>query len=226
MLFNRNRRMVLRTLRDWTRLQHIQVDNEQFPIGFEKEMESYEELKQEVIHNLPISMNGALFGRGCKDDSQRNTEGKRFLKLLFLLCEKIAITANAHSQNDESMTAENLFHSILVRLSPSRSAAVAEAYAKPLVDLENDELVLSVPAYKKVAFMKPAPASIVLYETNGSVHAVVEHAHAYGMFRRADAITRPWISVTMKTHERVNLTSNQSIRSIDVCPLDEKLHAM
>lgn len=213
--------MLLRTLKDFTILKNLPVYEQYSNMILPTSEGEWLALEKEVAGSLPIEMNGMMFGANMHTDREHIREGKKFLQLTRLLCNKLTQELK-NTPGSHYMSSDDLYQALMMRLAPGNSSATAYNHLQPILDIENKELIVDAPEYKKVALMKPAPTRLTLYVVEGVVHATFEQAHAFGLFRKSDALPRPWVSLTATTHERINLSTQQAVRRVSVQVHDEK----
>jgi hypothetical protein len=209
--------MMLRTLKDCTYLQNIPVDDSNNMMIRPSTNDEWKELELEVAASIPIELNGMVLGATI-DEKNKGHEGEKLLQLLQLLCNKLTqgLTKTPNNCYMQINSAE-LYRALLLRLSPKNSAATEFLQINSLIG--SKELVVQVP--KKP--IKPLRnTSLVVYVSDNAVHAVIEHHHAYGLFRKSDSAGKPWIGLTAVTHERVNLSTGISVRRVAVEVHEEK----
>lgn len=209
--------MLLRTLKECTYLQNIPVHDMVVLPATDGERK---ELELEVAASVPIEFNGMILGADI-DEKNKRREDKKLLQLLQLVCNRLTQGLTKNPSNCfMQIDSDELYRALLVRLSPKISAATTYALLNSLIG--SKELSLQVP--KKP--IKPVRnTSLVVYVSDNSVHAVVEHHQAYGLFRKSDSAGKPWVGLTTVSHERVNLSTGISVRRVTVQIHEEKFSA-
>jgi hypothetical protein len=205
-----DRRMLLRTFKDCTYLQHIPVDHTNSMVAVPSTDAEWKELELEVAASIPIEVNGVMLGAGV-DEKNKKYEGKKLLQLLYLLCNKLTHGLTKKSDSDKQVNSYELYRALLVRLSPKNTAGTAYFLVNSLIG--SKELVLQVP---KKPIKAPRITSLVVYVSDDAVHGIVEHENSYGLFRKSDSAGKPWIGLTAGSHERVNLSTGKSVRRLAV----------
>lgn len=194
--------MVLRTLKDCSFLRHIPLNDKLMIPNTEKE---WNDLELEVAQSLDlngIELNGETLTK----------KGFVVLELLQFLCNKLLQDLTQSLDNGQmQVSPSELYKALLVRLSPSKSAETTYSEINNLVG--SNDLALQVP---KKAVNSVPKMSVVLYVADDVIHAVIDQYHAYGLFRKSDTASRPWIGLTACLHERVNFSSGESARSVSV----------
>jgi len=203
-----DRRMLLRTLHHCSYLKHIPIPTQQqHELQFPSTMTECQQLETEVARNLPVSFNGMLLGN-VDGNGNKERQGKNLLLHLRILCNKIAASLPV---SDTQITSDELYYDLLLRLAPSRGASVSFQRLH-LVAGGSKDLVVQRPQ-KPVHPLEPT--SLDLYVSSEQVHAVLRQQHAYGLYRKSDAVNgKPWVGLTARTHERVNLSTGASVREL------------
>jgi hypothetical protein len=214
-----DRRMLIRTLKECSVLQNIPVDDAAVSADFPKTNHAWKELEQEVAASIPIEFNGIHLGDKVSNEKEKRREGEKLLHILPLLCNKMIQSMRMNEAKQTKLTSEELYQLLLIRFSSKRNAAMILAQVNHLIG--SKELVLQVP--KKP--IKPVPEpKVMIYTSNGAVHAIVEHACAIGLFRKSDSAGRPWVGLTAVYRERVNLSvPGQSVRRVALQIHEEKV---
>jgi hypothetical protein len=228
-----DRRMMVRTLKDCSRLRSIPLDPLECAEGLPSTPKEWFELECEVS-NAELLVNGITFGpRQISSTTQKDASINNFvanrlpnkeqLSLLLKLCEHMVTQAEASVAQDEEFEnttqlpePQQLYRRILVRLARTRASQDAFHQLNALVGCA--DLILQPP--KKA---QPLPIDLTLYQSNGIIHAVTTTRHPYGLFRKSDLATshvgsvkRPWIRVLASVNERVNLSTGASVRYCSV----------
>lgn len=216
-----DRRMMIRTLKDCSKLRAIALENiEQGEPS--KLLQKLPELELEVCM-AELLVNGISFGKPkISKDAPLRKPSKEPLALLQKLCAQLAATAadsappSSQDSADKKCSAEEIYHQLLLRLA--RSTASSDAYFQLNALLGCAELVVQPP--KKA---QPLPTDATLYQTQGMIHAVTTTRHPYGLFRKSDLAPshiggpkRPWIRIMASVVERINLTTGASVRHCSV----------
>jgi hypothetical protein len=187
-----DRRMMLRTIETSSLLAEIPLEG--LP-HFVKTPEQWLELEEEVCQTH-VTINGVKLGGGKKMSNHRE-----LFEVLEKLCE--------HLTRDIEMTTESLFQQLILRLA--HSLASADAYFQLNAMLGSPDLILQVP--KKG---KSYPSDVQIYKSShDQIHVIVQSSHPYGLFRKHEISShskRPWIRLTGTVYERVNLSTNESVR--------------
>ncbi|KAL3904979.1 MAG: hypothetical protein SGILL_009862 [Bacillariaceae sp.] len=151
----------------------------------------------------------------CDDDNQRHD-------------------TNLHGRI-KPLDSKALYEKLVVRLTKSSAAATGCSYLESIVGT-SDLMVRHVnPAQVKVSatpsnlLLKASSSEsssgsenstdihVNLYESEGSVHMILNMTVKYGLFRKSDISTnRPWITLRGDIYERANLTSGASVRTMSV----------
>lgn len=209
--------MLLRTLKDCPQIRNIPIDNTNSMTVLPGTSSGWKELELEVATNTPVELNGMMFGADI-DEKNRKPEGEKLLLILQLMCNKLTQGLTKEVANCFIQTSsEELYQALLVRLSPKNSAATASFHVNALIG--SKELIVQVP--KKPVKPVRSP-SLVVFVSDNAVHALIEHHHAYGLFRKSDSAGKPWIGLTAVTYERVNLSSGASVRRVALQIHEEK----
>ena len=233
--------MMLRTLQNNKTLSAIPVVD-QPPMVPPSSPEEWSVLEQAVGQTVPINLNGMLIGAPTSPAASPERvarEGKKFLQLLRLLCQRLAIGLQQSERNNNNnthptttLTAVELYQCVLLRLAKEPSAETAMDVLRPIL-AATPALQLAVPTTKRKTVVQPTttvtttPTLLTLYVADGYAHCTVQHVHSLGLFRpQQDAPSRPFVSLTAKTHERANLTTDKGIQHVSVNVLDDKLMAL
>lgn len=206
---------MLRTLKDCNFLNNIPVDDRNFSLVPPNRVDELKELGLEVASSIPFELNGMVLGISI-DEKKKNQEGKKLLELLILLCNKLTQKVTKPPDNEKISSVE-LYRALLMRLSKKQSAETAYSQINAIIGC--NELIMRVP---KKPIKQLRNSNLAVFVADNAVHAVVEHHHAYGLFRKSDSAGKPWIGLTATTHERVNLSTGISVRRVAVQIHDEK----
>ena len=212
--------MLIRTLKECALLQNIQVDETIFNADYPHTTEAWNELKQDVASNIPIELNGALLGATTSNDTEKRQEGEKLLHLLPLLCNKLVqgVTSDENS-SQKRITSDELYHTLLLRLSQKRNSAITFAQLNKL--LGSKDLALQVPKRP----VKPLHHSnLIVYISDNAIHAVMEHQYAIGLFRKSDSAGRPWIGLTATIRERINISNSTPVNPAAVRSITLQIH--
>jgi hypothetical protein len=130
-----------------------------------------------------------------------------------------------------------LYEKLVVRLAKSSAAANGCSYLESIVGTSDLTIQHINPAQFKVSatpsnlLLKASSSEstngidgngrtgihVNLYESEGSVHMVLNMSVKYGLFRKSDVNTnRPWITLQGDIYERANLTTGASVRTMSV----------
>ena len=240
-----DRRMMIRALKDCPRLRIIPMDLiETFPTTPEQWLQCEKEVSRTNVRINGTPMMGFAGSASSANRHKKTSGGKdhvekgnqELLDVLKKLCDHLtssdASTApgqagKATVSAATTISSEALYHEILLRLV--RTTASADAYFQLNALLGCGDLVVQLP--KKAA---PLPTDLSLYaasDGSGMVHAVAVTRHPYGVFRKTDMAgscaspsvsscstggKRPWVRLIAEVHERVNLTTGDSVRYCSV----------
>jgi hypothetical protein len=201
-----DRRMLIRTLKESTLLQNLPIEDVIFSAEYPNTVESWNELKMDVAGNIPIELNSAVLGASASNEHEKQQEGEKLLQLLPLLCNKLVQgVSNDENKLKKRITSEELYHTMLLRLSHKRNSAIVFAQLNKV--LGSKDLALQVPKRP----IKPLQHSnLIVYVSDNAIHAVMEHQYAIGLFRKSDSAGRPWIGLTATIRERINLSNDNS----------------
>jgi len=167
--------------------------------------------------------------RTNKSHVAKSNNNRELLEILRKLCCHLAGSSGASSDHIAASADEMLYDEILLRLV--RSKASTDAYHQLSELLGSSDLVVQPP--KKAA---PLPTDVTLYRSDdgrrgsGDIHAVAVTRHPYGLFRKTDlsgttsasisynthGSKRPWVRLIASVHERVNLSTGESVRYCSV----------
>lgn len=188
-------RMALRTLQECQYLRNVLLNSTP---SMPTQREEWESLEAEVCWSN-VQLNGLLFN---------GSAGSQVLKVLRALCQELT--------KGLRLSSESIYLSMVVRLASSSNNA--DSYLSLNSLLGSQDLVLKQPKEKKgPANDDIPPADLALYEAGEQIHAVLTTYTAYGLFRRNDHnLGKPWISLLAQVHERVNLSTGESVRQVGV----------
>ena len=214
-----DRRMLLRTLNHCSYLKHIPIQTQQQELQFPSSMTECQQLEAHLARNLPVSFNGLLLGNveGNNDNNIKSPpstmhmerQGKNLLLHLRILCNKIAASL---PKSDTQITSDELYYDILMRLAPSRGTSISFQRLH-LVAGGSKDLVVQRPQ-TPVQPLEPVQLDLYVNE-HQQVHAMIRQQHAYGLYRKSDAVNgKPWVGLTARIHERVNLTTGAAVREL------------
>jgi hypothetical protein len=211
-----DRRMMIRTLKDCSRLGNIALEPlENNPTTSQQWLD----LETEVARTELI-VNGVPIGPKVSAKELAYKPNKEQLTILQTLCEHLAAAATAASSDPieqaHLIDPDEVYRQLMLRLA--RTPASADAYFQLNSILGCADLVLQPP--KKG---QPLPTDLSLYQSSGMIHAVTTTRHPYGLFRKIDlapstvgGTKRPWIRILASVVERVNLTTGASVRHCSV----------
>jgi hypothetical protein len=207
-----DRRMMIRTLKDCSRLGNIALEPlESNPTTSQQWLDLEAEVARSelIVNGVPI---------GPKVSALK--PNKEQLTILQKLCEHLASAATAASSDPVEQAhlidPDEVYRQLMLRLA--RTPASADAYFQLNSILGCADLVLQPP--KKA---QPLPTDLSIYQSAGMIHAVTTTLHPYGLFRKIDlapstvgGTKRPWIRILASVVERVNLTTGASVRHCSV----------
>lgn len=202
-----DRRMVLRSLKDASFLSYIPLDA---PIirsdvslsDLENEVSMSKVILNENVLTPPsevgknaemcngsaMIIKGVLYALG-KDSSM-------YKPVFFRLAESSA-SADVFSQLNAMMGSTEL---IVKKLSPDYTVKSNAAIVN-----------------KKKTSEAGEPCDLTLYNAGGQVHMTLESQFNFGLFRKSDGeAPRAWIVMKCKVHERTNLSTNETVRSMNM----------
>ena len=203
-----DRRMTLRCLNDAKFLSYIPsqapIDQSGVPVS-----ELEKELSQETV-----LLNGILLEPRNPSETKHvftnygtNSGCVEMVKALAqILCE--------NSTLDET----NLYKRVLGRLA--KKSASAEVSDQLNFMMGNTILVIKELSSKHLPKnFNGETSDLKLYNTGGQLHMILETKFHYGLFREKDVlINRPWVILQCSIHERTNLSTNESFRSLNIKP--------
>ena len=196
-----DRRMVLRTLKNVSFLSYIPMEA---PVI--RSDVSLSELEKEVFLEQLI-LNETLLSPPSESRTIKNA-GTNSGCLVILKGLTKALCTNT------SLKAKNLYERVVHRLA--KSSVEVEVYTQLNSMLGSTEVVIRRLSTAN-ADSATELSSLKLYNTGGQIHMTLETKLKFGLFRRADASSsRAWIVMECKVHERANLSTNESFRSLNV----------
>lgn len=202
-----DRRMALRSLKDARFLAYIPLeaaaDHSRVPVS---------ELEKEAALEK-VLLNGVLLKPRDAPDSNKGFPhygtNSGCVDMLKAFAEMLV--------ENSTLDGNSLYHQVTGRLS--RTSASAEIYCHLDSVIASDSLIVQeiprgAPTKKH---NEEGPINLKLYNTGGQVQMLLERTINFGLFREKDVvINRPWIVVKCKIHERTNLSTNESFRSLNV----------
>jgi hypothetical protein len=211
-----DRRMMIRTLKDCTRLRNIALNSlEHNPTTPQHWMDLDRELA-----TTELVVNGVRLGPKVSVKDLSTRPNREQLVILSKLCCHLAEASAAATadlvEKVPLLDPKEAYKQLLVRLA--RTPASADAYFQLNSILGCADLVLQPP--KKA---QPLPTDLSIYQSSGMIHAVTTTRHPYGLFRKNDltpsnvgGAKRPWIRLLAVVVERVNLSTGASVRHCSV----------
>jgi len=201
-----DRRMTLRCLKDAKFLSYIPleapIDQSGVPVS-----ELEEEVSQETV-----LLNGILLKPRNKSETKNvftnyatNSGCLEMVKALAqILCENSAMNENT------------LYERVLGRIA--KKSASAEVSDKLNFMMGNTFLVIKELSSEHMPkTFNGETSDLELYNTGGQIQMILESRFHYGLFREKDLIiNRPWINLLCSIHERTNLSTNESFRSLTI----------
>mmetsp|Transcript_39712 Transcript_39712/g.44747 ORF Transcript_39712/g.44747 Transcript_39712/m.44747 type:complete len:279 (+) Transcript_39712:80-916(+) len=212
-----DRRMVLRSLKEHKFLEYTPletpVDQIDIPMSeLEKEVSD----EKIVLNDVVLQPRHSADSKGIIVNSGTNNGCIMTLKALSkVLCDKSAL--------DE----KTLYERLLVRLAKT-SASADVCFQLNSVMGSADLIVQQLcPEYiVKSTFVNTDNNTtnndddaihLNMYNYGGQIHIILDMTFNFGLFRKNDvASNRPWIIMKGKVHERANLSTNKSSRSLNV----------
>ena len=192
---SQDRKFVLKSMRECSCLRNLAMETTSAIMEDEKE---WSMLETEVCSST-IEVNGIRIGPGTPASSI--TEVRRILSGL---CDKL-------TSELKSMTSKQLYHALIIRLADSVSLGGALARLEPF--LSTSHLKLQIPQMP----VELPPTKITIYESGGQIHATCNLYHLLGLYRAFDDDDgRPWIKLTAAVHERSNLSTGASVRTLEL----------
>ena len=183
-----DRRMAIRSLTECRALRAIPIDGSP---SSPSSQEEWKNLEREVCFTS-IDLNGLLF---------QASSSSQILKVLTELCRELC--------RESRLSYTSIYQAMIVRLA--RTTSSADSYFQLNALLGSQDLVLQ----PRVA--QAPPTQLMMYESDGAIHAVVTTYHSYGLFRRCDVTSgKAWIPLQAAIHERVNFTTGDSFRHVGV----------
>lgn len=183
-----DRRMAIRSLTDCKALRSIPMDGSP---SSPNSQEEFRNLEREVVYTS-IELNGLLFPA---------SPSNQILKILTELCNELS--------RESRLSFQSIYQAMIVRLA--RTTSSADSYFHLNALLGSQDLVL------QARQASTPPTHLTMYESDGTVHAVLTTYHAYGLFRRCDVTSgKAWIPLEAAIHERVNFRTGDCFRTINV----------
>lgn len=122
------------------------------------------------------------------------------------------LLASNNNINGSSPTTneQELYEAVLLRLAKIQSSQDSHAQLTAALASPPD-LNLHVP---KKPWKPLARTKVYLYVSDGVIRFIGTTYHAYGLFRKSDAVNRPWIGLTANVHERTNFTTGATVNRV------------
>ena len=183
-----DRRMAIRSLTECRALRSIPMD------GSPSSPSSHEEFKtlEREVCFTSVELNGLLF---------RSSPSNQILKILTELCNELC--------RESRLSFQAIYQAMIVRLA--RTTSSADSYFHLNALLGSQDLVL------QARQASTPPTHLTMYESDGTIHAVLTTYHAYGLFRRCDVTSgKAWIPLEAAIHERVNFRTGDCFRTVNV----------
>jgi len=200
-----DRRMVLRSLKDVSFLSYIPLEapvirSDISVCDLEKEVSMEKVILNETLFNPPSKTRSSKY-------VATNSHCTKILKALSqVLCENSTLNENT------------LYERVLFRLAIS--SASADIYFQLNSMMGSTELIIKkLPSnyVVKSSSNSMKPSDLKLYNTGGQIHMTLDSTFNFGLFRKSDTVAnRPWIVMQCKLHERANLSTDESFRSLNV----------
>lgn len=183
-----DRRMAIRSLMDCRAIRSIPIDGSPSSPSTQAEWKS---LEREVCFTA-IDLNGIVFPA---------SSSSQILKILTELCRALC--------QESSLSFQSIYQAMIVRLA--RTTSSADSYFQLNALLGSPDLVLQ-------ARTASTPATqLMMYESDGAIHASLTTYHPYGLFRRCDVTSgKAWIPLQAANHERVNFLTGNCFRHVNV----------
>lgn len=202
---NNDRKAVLRALNKSRLLANITLD----PVPpVQKSTDAtiqWKELEEEVVNGTTVLLNGMEFRSG-----PRGSLKTEFLLVLKELCKKL-------TRNSAEISSDELYQAILMRLAPSTSSSDPQ-FALNAALGSSDLMLQPTEAGKGARIMllqEDTIAELSLYESGSQIHATITTQNiCFGLYRKSDVKSKPWIGVLGQVYERVNLSTGQSVRTL------------
>lgn len=189
-----DRRMVIRSLGECRPLRAIPIDGN--PASPSSQTE-WKNLEREVCFTT-IELNGLEFPA---------SSSSQILKILLELCRELC--------RESRLSYQSIYQAMIVRLA--RTTSSADSYFHLNALLGSQDLLL------KSRTAATPPTNLMMYETNGAIHAVLTTYHPYGLFRKCDVTSgKAWIPLQGTIHERVNFLTGDCFRHVGVQVLPDK----
>lgn len=200
-----DRRMVLRCLKDARFLSYVPleaaVDQSGVPMS-----ELEKEVSQEKVRLNDILLNprNPSETKNVFANSGTNRGCIHMVKSLAeILCE------------DNTLDENTLYGHVLGRLA--KKSASAEVYFQINSMMGSTALTTKELSSENTAKISKEASDLKLYNSGGQIHMILETTFNYGLFREKDAIiNRPWVILQCNIHERANLSTGESFRSLNV----------
>jgi len=209
-----DRRMILRSLKDVSFLSYIPLDA---PVI--RSDVSISELEQEVSMEKVI-LNETLLKPVSATRNFANAGTNRGCVIILkglaqVLCENITLDKNT------------VYERVLFRLSKSSTSADIHFQLSSMMGsadlivkrLPSDYIVKSSSSIinKNKTENNGNPSDLKLYNAGGQIQMTLDSTFNFGLFRKNDAAAnRPWIAMHCRVHDRTNLSTNESFRSLNV----------
>jgi hypothetical protein len=217
-----DRRMVLRSLKDVAFLSALTLE----PI--EQSETEFSDLENEICEETVI-LNGIPFKPIGRTAAGKIRGSNCTLSMLKGVCDKICDMAKSDLKSDD------LYQQLVLRMA--KTTASADSYFRlnsllgssdllvmPLTsdNLQAEKTPRSV-TLQKLSAQKEAPVAnqpirLNIYETHGSsVHMTISQTYKFGLFRKSDVKSgRAWIGIDAVVSERANMTTEKSVRILNV----------
>ena len=211
-----DRRMVLRSLKDVKFLSYILLEapDDQIDIPL-PELEKEVSQEKVVLNDVLLKPRNSAERKDIKNSGTNNGCTTMVKALAQVLCENSKLNENT------------LYVRVLARLA--KTSASTDVHFQLNAMMGSTELI--VQELSSIYLVKPTPNSmnnsatnkngdatnLKLYNSGGQIHMILETTLNFGLFRKSDVIiNRPWIVMKCKVHERANLSTNESFRSLNV----------
>lgn len=209
-----DRRMVMRKLKDATFLSYIPLE-----APTTRSKVSTFELEEE-IWTEEVFLNGTLLKTSSADRTLKNSGTNS--GLVWILKPYVKALCENTKLNEKSM-----YERVLMRLR--KSSLTAEIHSVLSFFMENAELnVKEVPtdytikctSYvidKNKSTNNDNVPNLILYKSDCQMHMTLDTTFHFGLYRKSDTVVnRPWIVLRCKVHERLNVSTNETFRSLNV----------
>ena len=209
-----DRRMVMRKLKEATFLSYIPLEGPMIRSNV-----SIFELEKEVSMER-VLLNGTLLKPPSADRTVKNSgtnSGPVWILKPYVkaLCENTKL-------NEKTM-----YERILMRLG--KAFITAEIYSVLTSIIDSAELIVKeVPSdytvkstsyvmNKNKTMNDGGLSDLTLYKTDSQIHMTLDTTSHFGLYRKSDTVVnRPWIVLRCKVHERLNVSTDESFRSLSV----------